>query len=127
VPRKLTYLIVEDDAASVRIVKLELAAQGYQVKYDHVENEQDMRQKLSANNYDIIISDHHMPSFTSLEALSIRNEMAPLAPFIIVSIKFPKAVEEEALLLGCSAVISKDCISLLAEVIEKLVWQNVQA
>ncbi|MCE5287258.1 MAG: response regulator [Pelosinus sp.] len=120
-PRKLTYLIVEDDAASVRIVKLELAAQGYQVKYDHVENELDMRQKISVNNYDFIISDHHMPSFTSLEALRIRNEMAPLVPFVIFSIKFPKSLQDEALSAGCSAVISKDCIGLLAEVIEKLV------
>lgn len=79
-----------------------------------------MRQALVDNYFDLIISDHHMPSFSSMDALMVRNEMASTIPFIIFSISMPEHIQQEALLRGCSAVIEKDCIGLLADVIEVL-------
>lgn len=119
--RKLTYLIVEDDAVCVRIVELELSAHGYQVSYDHVKNKNDMRQKLCGKHYDFIIADHYMPSFSALDALAVRNELALSVPFIILSIGLSDTVREEAFSQGCSRIISKDSISFLADILRELV------
>lgn len=119
--KKLKYLIVEDDAVSVRIIKLELTGQGFHVEYDHIENEEQMRQKLGSTKYDLIISDHHMPSFNSIDALRVRNEIVPLVPFIVLSINISEHDQREAFLNGCTAVIKKDGVSLLGDLIGKLV------
>lgn len=118
--KRIKYLIVEDDTASVIITKWELISQGFLVDYEHVENEIQMRQKMLDNTFDVIISDHHMPSFTSLDALMIRNEVNPTVPFIILSIDIPAEAQQEALSRGCSAVINKVHIDLLARTIDQL-------
>ncbi len=119
--KRIKYLIIEDDAASVKIIKWELMRMGYQADYKHVENEQQMRRQLLDNSFDVIISDHYMPAFSSLDALFIRNEMAPAIPFIILSTNIPAHAQQEACMRGCNAVLDKNHIDLLGALIAQLV------
>lgn len=120
--RKLKCLIVEDDAASVIITKWELASKGLWFDCDHVDNAAQMRQSLQDKKFDIIISDHHMPAFSSLDALQIRNDMVPGIPFIVLSLNIPEAEEKAILRQGGSAVLYKERIGLLAGVIIQLIY-----
>lgn len=122
--RKLNYLIIEDDVTSVLITKWELVRKGFTVQYHHVQNEQQMRLALANHYFDVIISDHHMPSFSSIEALTIRNEMASMVPFIIVSSNIPNHIEQQALFRGCNAVLEKERISVLVHIMEEIVSNN---
>lgn len=119
--KRIKYLIIEDDAASVKITKWELMRMGYQADYTHVENEQQMRRQLLDDSFDVIISDHHMPAFSSLDALLIRNEMAPTIPFIILSANIPAYAQQKACMLGCNAVLDKNHIDSLGALIIQLV------
>lgn len=118
--KEINYLIIDDDPVDTLIVKWEFIEHGYDVEYKHVQNEQEMRDALSKADFDVIISDHHMPTFSSLEALNIRNEVSPSIPFIIISIDIPEIVSRKAKGYGCHAVVNKADINILPEIVNDL-------
>lgn len=116
--RKINYLIVEDDLACVLIVKQVLRSFGFIVEYIHAEDNEQVEFHLLNNRFDLIISDHHMPSFTSLDVLATRNRLAPDTPLIILSMDMEVSLKTKAYQLGCSLVVNKSEIESLPRMIE---------
>jgi DNA-binding NtrC family response regulator len=81
----LHVLIVEDSEDDSLLLKAELARGGYDVSYERVETADAMRAALQKSGWDIIISDHRMPQFSSLAALALYNACGCDIPFIVVS------------------------------------------
>jgi CheY-like chemotaxis protein len=116
--RKINYLIVEDDPASVLILKQVLKSFGFVVEYKHAEDKEQVEEFLLNNRFDLIISDHHMPSFTSLDVLETRNRLTPDIPFIILSMDMRICLKMKAYQLGCNLVVNKSEIDSLPWMIE---------
>jgi CheY-like chemotaxis protein len=113
----INYLIVEDDPASVLIVKRELAASGFKVSYKHSDDREKLEALLSENEFDLIISDHQMPSMSSLDVIEARNRLSPGTPVIIFTMGVSSQVQHEAYRLGCDTVLEKKDISLLPSLV----------
>src|SRR5574340_1088606 len=83
--KKLSVLIVEDSEDDTLLLLRELRKGGYGPVYERVETPEAMRAALTAQKWDIVISDYILPQFSGLAALEVLRESGQDLPFIIVS------------------------------------------
>ncbi len=81
----LRILVVEDVESDFELLVATLQRQNIQCHCSRVETEVAMRVALRERRWDAIISDHHLPAFSSEAALLVQRELTPDLPFIIVS------------------------------------------
>lgn len=81
----LHLLVIEDSPLDYEMLVARLALHGVQVAGLRVETADELRAALDRQTWDIIISDHHLPGFSSSEAFDIVNARPDRPPFIIVS------------------------------------------
>ena len=74
-------------------------------------------QALEKEKFDLILSDHGLPSFNSSEALKMARAKYPGIPFIIVSGRTPDVYIAEALKEGTNEFVPKDHFKDLPAVI----------
>lgn len=84
-PDPLRILVVEDDESDFELLAATLSRQQIHCQCRRVETEVAMRVALREHQWDAVISDHHLPAFSSQAALQVQREIAPDLPFIIVS------------------------------------------
>jgi serine phosphatase RsbU (regulator of sigma subunit) len=84
-PKPLRVLVIEDSEPDALLLLEELRASGYAPEARRVDNAEDLVDALDKQKWDIVFSDHHMPRFSSTEALEIVRSSALDVPFIIVS------------------------------------------
>ncbi|HEX7474363.1 MAG TPA: response regulator [Dehalococcoidales bacterium] len=67
----LKVLIVEDSEQDAALLIRQLENAGYSPVYKRVDTASEMSSALDAETWDIVISDHLMPQFSSLAALRL--------------------------------------------------------
>ncbi|NRT43070.1 signal transduction histidine kinase [Clostridium beijerinckii] len=115
----IRVLIIEDSKASLNFEVAQLKKSGFNVDYEQIENAEDLRKALNYKEWDIILSDHVMPNFNSIEALKILNETKLDIPFIIVSGEIGEETAVEAMRAGCKDYIMKDKMARLGMVVKR--------
>ncbi|WP_160683494.1 hybrid sensor histidine kinase/response regulator [Clostridium sp. C2-6-12] len=115
----INVLIIEDSKAFLNFEVAQLRKSGFNVNYEQVENAEELKNSLETRNWDIILSDHVMPEFNSIEALQILNESKLDIPFIIVSGEIGEEVAVEAMRAGCRDYIMKDKLARLGPAVER--------
>ncbi len=110
----LRLLHVEDTPADADMLLDILERGGYAVTTTRVETAEAMRAALGAGGWDLIISDHHMPHFSSLGALETLQASGADIPFIIVSATMPEEMAMEAMRLGARDFVMKNNLQRLA-------------
>ncbi len=115
----LRALMVEDSIDDCIFINRELKKAGFELEWKQVYNERDLSQALEQENWDIILSDHIMPGFSSLEALDVVNRSRLDIPFIIVSGLIADESAVEAMKAGCRDYVSKDSLARLPAAISR--------
>jgi signal transduction histidine kinase/CheY-like chemotaxis protein len=82
---RLTVLIVEDSEDDAILIIRLLRKAGHDIQYRRIENEDQMKGALQAQNWDIVIADYNLPQFNGFEALRVLQETGIDIPFILVS------------------------------------------
>lgn len=117
--KDINVLIIEDSKASLNFEVAQLKKSGFNVNYEQVENAETLKKSLNTRNWDIILSDHVMPEFSSIEALQILNESKLDIPFIIVSGEIGEELAVEAMRAGCRDYIMKDKLARLGPAVKR--------
>lgn len=117
--KDIRVIIIEDSKASLNYEVAQLKKSGFNVNYQQVENAEELRKALNCGTWDIILSDHVMPNFSSIEALQILNETNLDIPFIIVSGQIGEEVAVEAMRAGCRDYIMKDKLARLGPAVQR--------
>jgi diguanylate cyclase len=81
----LRVLIVEDSENDAALLAAQLARAGRRIIHQRVDSAAAMRDALFAAEWDIVISDHVMPGFSSSSALQVLHQSGRNIPFIIYS------------------------------------------
>jgi PAS domain S-box-containing protein len=115
----LRVLIVEDSEDDCLLLKNELARGGYAVTYRRVETAEGMAAALAEEHWDIVVSDHRMPQFSSLAALKLHKEHAYNIPFIVVSGSIGEELAVGAMKAGAHDYIMKDNLARLVPAVER--------
>jgi signal transduction histidine kinase len=113
----LRILFVEDDPLDAELAVRELQRSGYEPEWQRVDTQAEFMSRLVQDPPDVIISDHVMPQFSSVEALQCLSESGLTIPFIVVSHAIG---EEEAVGLmrnGAADYLLKDRMVRLGEAV----------
>ena len=111
--KPLRALIVEDSEDDCLMLKSTLARAGYEVTYERVETAEAMSAVLAHKPWDIVISDHRMPQFSSLAALKLCREHDANIPFIVVSGSIGEELAVTAMKAGADDYVMKDNLTRL--------------
>ncbi len=111
--------MVEDSERDAALLLRELQKAGYIPVHKRVDTAADLNIALIDETWDIIISDHSMPSFSSLEALALMHSKGFDLPFIIVSGQIGEDLAVKAMRAGAHDYIMKGNLKRLGPAIER--------
>ncbi len=118
--KHLRILLVEDMENDALLVLRILRKQGYEPVHKRVDTADAMQAALEDSDWDIILSDHNMPLFSSDGALKIRNQKAPHLPIILVSGNIGEEATVQAVKAGIDDFVNKAALDRLAPAIERV-------
>jgi PAS domain S-box-containing protein len=115
----LRVLIVEDSEDDALLLERELQRGGYEIVSKRVETAKAMSAELKQREWDIVISDYVLPSFSGPKALNLLKEEGLDLPFIIISGKIGEDTAVEAMKAGAHDYIMKDKLTRLIPAIQR--------
>ena len=115
----IRVLFIEDSSVDVELTALELDQDGFEVSWERVQVDEDVKQALGLRRPQVILSDFSMPGFYGMDALRLAKEMAPDVPFIFVSGTIGEERAIEAIRLGATDYVLKDNLRRLGTVVRR--------
>src|ERR671916_77575 len=116
----LRVLLVEDSEDDALLLLRTLRKGGYEPTWERVDTPQDMEAALDGTSWDLVISDHSMPAFSSSAALGLlRRKGFVDLPFIIVSGQIGEDAAVAAMKAGAHDYLMKDNLARLNSSIER--------
>ena len=116
----LRVLLVEDSENDALLLLRQLKRGGYEPLSRRVDTAGEMEAALEDQAWDLVISDHSMPAFSSLAALELlRGKGFVDLPFIIVSGRIGEDAAVSAMKSGAHDYIMKDNLARLNSAIER--------
>ncbi len=120
----MKILFVEDVKHDAELNWREIEKNGIVFKKLLVDNRKDFLEGLESFKPDIIISDYSLPQFDGMQALLLRNELAPLTPFIIVTGSVNEEVAVECMKAGADDYVIKEHLTRLPFAIKEALEQH---
>lgn len=114
-------LIVEDSPDDAELMIRCLRKGGFKPRSKRVESAGELSAAIRKNHWDIILCDHNMPGFDSVEALDIVNSTNGCAeiPFLTISDALPDAVKKRLERDGANGSLSKQNMEQLVPAVVK--------
>ncbi|HWC53003.1 MAG TPA: response regulator, partial [Chitinophagaceae bacterium] len=110
---KLKILHLEDLQDDAELIRREMVKAGINCEVHLVENKKEFIKELNRFMPDIILSDHSLAAFDSLEALSLVKQMGIEAPFILVTATVSEEYAVSIIREGAADYILKDRLQRL--------------
>ena len=115
----LRVLMVEDSEDDAELVLRQLRRGGYEPSALRVDTSEDMNAALDRQGWDLVLTDHNMPSFSSLGALTLMQNRGLDLPFIIVSGTIGEDAAVAAMKAGAHDYVMKGDLARLIPAIER--------
>src|ERR671916_2497725 len=116
----LKVLLVEDSGDDALLLVRTLRRGGYDPAWERVDTASAMEAALDGRSWDLVISDHSMPAFSSSAALGLlRSKGFVDLPFIIVSGQIGEDAAVAAMKAGAHDYLMKDNLARLNSAIER--------
>jgi PAS domain S-box-containing protein len=115
--KSLKILIVEDIPTDAELLLREITRSGIKFMHRIVDTHEDYVFGILDFKPDIILSDYSLPSFDGMHALMIRQEIAPLIPFILVTGSINRETAVELMKAGADDYVIKEHISRIGSAI----------
>jgi signal transduction histidine kinase len=109
----MNLLVIEDSEVDFEMLVCMLATHGIRCDAHRVETVPGLAMALSAKAWDLVVSDHQLPGFSSIEALEIVRSHTPPPPFIIVSGRIGEELAVEAMRRGADDYLMKGNLARL--------------
>lgn len=122
----LRVLIIENSPDDAELLLRELRRGGYEVTYQLVDRREAMQEALARQRWDLILSDHAMPTFSAPGALRLLRERGHDIPVIIVSGISAEAAPAMLMELGAQDYVLKSDLSRLAPAVARQLHEAEQ-
>ena len=117
--KPLQVLIIEDSENDAQLMLWHLRRGGYAPHHQRVDNAAALAAALSDEPWDIILSDHNMPQFSSIVALEIVKASKADIPFIIVSDSIGEELAVAAMKAGAQDYLMKNNLTRLVAAVDR--------
>lgn len=121
---KYNILHLEDAVTDAELVARELLKNNIDFRHLVVDSEAEYLTALENFNPDIILCDHSLPTFNSLEALKIVKEKNLKIPFIVITATMSEEVAADVVKVGADDYILKDRLRRLPYAVLNAVEKN---
>jgi PAS domain S-box-containing protein len=111
--RALRVLIVEDDAADAELTVSVLKRAGYPLAFDVIDSATDFEERLAHADYDAILCDHNLGTWTGMEALEILKKSGKDIPFLVLTAVLGDEAAVEYVKRGATDYLLKDRLERL--------------
>lgn len=118
-PTKLHALVVEDSADDADLMVLALKRDGFEVEWSRVDSIEDLASALGQGGWQIVLSDHDLPTCTSVDVLRLLEERAFDLPCLIVSGAIGEEAAVELLHQGAQDFVNKDSLKRLGPAVTR--------
>ena len=115
----LRVLLIEDSASDAALLLRQLRKGGLDVQHTQVENAQDLLSALQSQDWDVVISDYHLPQFDAEAALHIVKDYDADLPFIVVSGTVGEDTAVRMMKSGAHDYLLKDKLARLVPAIQR--------
>ena len=112
-------LLLEDDPDDARLIEDLLEADQLVNRIVCVQTHADFLAALKDEDFDLILSDHTLPAYDGLSALSVAQGVRPDLPFIFVSGTIGEEVAVDALKVGATDYVLKTRLSRLVPAVRR--------
>ncbi len=117
--KKLRVLIIEDSEDDTLLALRELKRGGFDAIADRVFSEDGLKAALSREDWDLVITDHNMPGFSSFDAIRIVREHGLDIPIIIVSGSIGEELAVASMKSGAHDFVMKNNLARLVPAVER--------
>lgn len=124
--RPLRVLIVEDSEDDAELLVYELERGCYVPIYERVDTPDAMNAALDKQQWDIVVADYTLPSFSGPAALNLLKERGLDLPFIIVSGTIGEEIAVAAMKAGAHDYLMKGKLARLAPAVERELREAVE-
>jgi two-component system sensor histidine kinase UhpB len=124
--KPLRILLVEDSEDDAELILLELRRSGFAPSSQRVETPQALSDALQ-KPWDIILTDHNLPTLDSSGVIALLREVAVSAPCIIVSGEIGEETAVSLIQRGASDYVSKNNLSRLGMAIDRALHEREMA
>ena len=118
--KRLKILLLEDNAADVKLLERALSKSFDRFELKVIETKKEYLSELT-KPYDIVISDYALPTFDGMEALKIRNREKPFLPFIIATGSTNEATAVNCMIEGADDYVIKEHITRIGEAVKRAI------
>lgn len=115
----LRLLLVEDSPDDAELIVRELRRNAYDLYFERVDTSDAMNAALDRQDWDVIIADYSMPTFTGLEALELMQSRNLDVPFLLVSGTVGEEIAVTAMKAGAHDYVLKDRLTRLGPAIAR--------
>jgi PAS domain S-box-containing protein len=115
----LRVLLVEDSTDDAELNRLELQRNGFIVDACRVETRPATLEALQSREWDVVLSDHALPGFSSHEVLELLTELSLDTPCIIVSGAIGEEAAVQLLQGGAVDYVNKDKLYRLTQAVQR--------
>src|SRR5262249_13730591 len=116
-------LLLEDDPHDAGLIKELLEADHLNCRISRVQSRNEFLAALKSGEFDLILSDHKLPSFDGISALNLSLNIRPDLPFIFVSGTLGEEAAIEALKIGATDYVLKTRLSRLVPAVQRALGQ----
>jgi PAS domain S-box-containing protein len=110
-------LIIEDIPADVELTVAILKRAGYSLAFDAVNSPGELQEKLSRNDYDMILCDHNLGTWLGTEALEMVQRLHKDVPFVVLTAALGDEAAVEYLKRGATDYLLKHRLPRLPGVV----------
>ena len=115
----LRVLVIDDSSDDTDLLIRQLRRDGYDLSAERTETIDGLKAALDAQDWDIVLCDYAMPTFSGLDALATVQERRPDLPFIFVSGVMGEDVAVAAMKAGAQDYITKNGLKRLGPAIAR--------
>ncbi|MDB6064648.1 MAG: putative sensor protein [Pedosphaera sp.] len=117
--RGLRVLVIEDSEDDTHFLLRELKRAGFEPSFERVDTAVAMVASLRKQPWDVIVSDHSMPGFGSIDALEVLKKAQLDIPFIVVSGAIGEDIAVNMMKAGANDYVMKGNLARLVPSIER--------
>lgn len=119
VVNRIRVISLEDDPAFTSLLEARLESEGLSCAVERVDTREEFLAMVTAREWDVILADYSLPSYTGLEALCDVRQLGKEIPFIIISGSIGESLAVEAMRAGARDYLLKHELGRLAPVIQR--------
>jgi two-component system cell cycle sensor histidine kinase/response regulator CckA len=120
----MRLLLLENSLHDAELILLELKGAGLAFEHVLAEDQEQFRQALRQDHFDVVLSDYRLPGWTGLDALRELRAIDKDLPFLLVTGTLGEEAAVECIKQGVSDYVLRDHISRLPAALKRAIHEK---